>query len=660
MYISDIPDYFYRLCPAHQADFVRVHVVCDYGGIWLDSDTLVMHSLDSLFAILDSKDGFFIRENNEILWNGVFGSRPNTELMTQWKQRLRHILDEKKEAIAWSEVGCQMLQGMYNETSALYDSYELFNGLDTMYPVNWNHCVNSFLHQPYETYPCLVRDFQPVIVLVHSVYQAVEHMSIQDILGGNTPMNYFINKSFENAGISRTKLFTQQPIVTYTSSDFISSSIHACHCWEPTITNVFVHLLKKNKQQRNKQTTKKQPTTVIDIGCNFGYFSLVASSWLTADDKIVSVDANAVNLHLLQMSCDMNDGLPHILPCHVCISDKTGDLYAPGNKELVERVGNIGGMSYQKQETQTAGSVRSTTLDDLVASHNITDVLLLKIDIEGGEWNALRGATRILNNVKNIIIEISPVFNQDSENILNLLRDNDYELFDIPLQECGPFFQDDDYVTHKPINDISDFVKSIPVQTNIWARKKPKYVVITDWIQTYVTMEPFHFVQHLETLGWEIMLLSQINVDTLQQQPDTTVLCVTYDDLDIGRIKHKNVFLIYKMDDLYPFKEVRRICTQQADLVIGPYQYLFHTDEKVKRMYPNLNLVMSYQVFYSAVPAFFSSIPFSTTPKQKVLVTGALGHEYPLRLWIHSDETFAPYVERYNHPGYGSHSEDVN
>ena len=41
MIIENIPKYFYDLCPAHQADFVRVHVICDYGGIWLDSDTLI-------------------------------------------------------------------------------------------------------------------------------------------------------------------------------------------------------------------------------------------------------------------------------------------------------------------------------------------------------------------------------------------------------------------------------------------------------------------------------------------------------------------------------------------------------------------------------------------------------------------------------------------
>ena len=63
-YIEDVPYYFSNLCPAHQADFVRVNVICDFGGIWLDSDTLVLNSLDSLFDYIERKDGFFIKENN--------------------------------------------------------------------------------------------------------------------------------------------------------------------------------------------------------------------------------------------------------------------------------------------------------------------------------------------------------------------------------------------------------------------------------------------------------------------------------------------------------------------------------------------------------------------------------------------------------------------
>jgi len=94
-YVNDIPEYFYDLCPAHQADFVRVNVICDYGGIWLDSDTLVLDSLDSLFDIIDNNEGFLIKQNNNILSNGIFGSEKETPFMKEWKNKMRIMLDSK-------------------------------------------------------------------------------------------------------------------------------------------------------------------------------------------------------------------------------------------------------------------------------------------------------------------------------------------------------------------------------------------------------------------------------------------------------------------------------------------------------------------------------------------------------------------------------------
>lgn len=197
-YIQDIPDYFSNLCPAHQADFIRVNVICDYGGIWLDSDTLVVDSLDSLFDFIETKNGFFIKENNYILWNGIFGSRPNTPLMVEWKKQMRMLLDSKLGQIGWCDIGNAMLQDMYNKNSNLYDNYNIFTGLDNLYPVNWCNCVTEFIDKPYDNYKTIIREYQPLIVLVNSVYKKLEDKTEKEILEGNMPLNYFINKSFEN------------------------------------------------------------------------------------------------------------------------------------------------------------------------------------------------------------------------------------------------------------------------------------------------------------------------------------------------------------------------------------------------------------------------------------------------------------------------------
>lgn len=199
-YIKTIPDYFNDLLPAHQADFIRVNVICDYGGIWLDSDTLVMDDLTRLFNIINNKDGFFMLENNEILFNGVFGSKPNTPLMIEWKTKLLTILDTKKQTINWTEIGNSLLENIKNNNPEYYNNYKLFNGLDNMYPVNWNNCVDEFITKPYDNYKTIEKDFQPLIVLVNSVYKKLETdiNNEKDILAGNLPLNYFINKSITN------------------------------------------------------------------------------------------------------------------------------------------------------------------------------------------------------------------------------------------------------------------------------------------------------------------------------------------------------------------------------------------------------------------------------------------------------------------------------
>jgi 2-polyprenyl-3-methyl-5-hydroxy-6-metoxy-1,4-benzoquinol methylase len=205
-YVDTLPDYFYRLRPAHQADFVRVYVICQYGGIWLDSDTIVLDSLDTLFDKLESGNGFFIRENNEDLSNGIFGSKKQTPLMIEWKKRLTESLDDKKEYIFWTEIGNDILHSMMVENSFLYNDYEIINGLDNMYPVNWNNCVNEFIEKPYENYKTIIRPYQPLVVLVNRVYKAFESKTEDEIRNGTTPLHYFMKRSLESGRILHPEL----------------------------------------------------------------------------------------------------------------------------------------------------------------------------------------------------------------------------------------------------------------------------------------------------------------------------------------------------------------------------------------------------------------------------------------------------------------------
>jgi hypothetical protein len=80
----------------------------------------------------------------------------------------------------------------------LYENYKIFNGLDNLYPVNWNNCVKEFIEKPYENYKKIIRSNQPLVVLVNSVYKKLEDLSEDEILKMNMPLNYFINLSNKN------------------------------------------------------------------------------------------------------------------------------------------------------------------------------------------------------------------------------------------------------------------------------------------------------------------------------------------------------------------------------------------------------------------------------------------------------------------------------
>ena len=293
-YIPHIPDYFSRLCPAHQADFVRVHVICEYGGIWLDSDTLVLDSLDSLFDTINDKNGFFIKQNNTCLWNGVFGSKKQTPLMIEWKTRMMSILNVKKETIEWCEIGNGILGNIKFEKPALYENYQIFDGLDNMYPVNFDKCVSEYINKPYDNYKTIVRKYQPLVVLVNSVYKALEEKPKQSILNGNIPLNYFIQTSYSNSYIHliQSDIFNQRLTILNTALKK-SLDIHNVPCF--LIGNLFYD----HEQPRFYQSplladccekrirlfnAAKRSTVMFEIGLNGGhsaFLSLMSNNTLT-------------------------------------------------------------------------------------------------------------------------------------------------------------------------------------------------------------------------------------------------------------------------------------------------------------------------------------------------------------------------------------------
>jgi hypothetical protein len=198
-YVNRIPDYFWKLSLTHQADWLRVQVICKWGGLWLDSDTIVMSDLSEVFDILKTKEGFLIdepRKKTSILINGVFASRPSTRLMLEWKNKME-ILLESKSKIKWTEIGEHILQKIRFQHSGYLSEYLILNAKETVYPISWGESYKEFIEKPYENYKNLTKDFQPFVMVTSLIYREAEKLSEEEILT-KTPMSYFIRKSYQS------------------------------------------------------------------------------------------------------------------------------------------------------------------------------------------------------------------------------------------------------------------------------------------------------------------------------------------------------------------------------------------------------------------------------------------------------------------------------
>jgi len=128
--------------------------------------------------------------------------------------------------------------------------------------------------------------------------------------------------------------------------------------------------------------------------------------------------------------------------------------------------------------------------------------------------------------------------------------------------------------------------------------------------------------------GWEPVKLSELCLDTFKTG-NNLIVCVTYDDLDITQLKviNSNNIVIYRIDDIFPFRLARQQCIRHADYVCGPYIYL-----KIEQIYSDFNRDKAFWIPYSVPDANIPEEPkYNSSPWEKILVSGRLGPMYPFR-----------------------------
>lgn len=113
-YLPDLPDDVLRIKEiAHKADMIRSMLVARHGGMWLDSDAVVLQDLNWLFDLLDDHE--FVGFNNEGRlgeqrpWVRVncFASRAGGAVISEWVSRQQAKFP--RTTYGWEEIGTEIL-----------------------------------------------------------------------------------------------------------------------------------------------------------------------------------------------------------------------------------------------------------------------------------------------------------------------------------------------------------------------------------------------------------------------------------------------------------------------------------------------------------------------------------------------------------------------
>jgi FkbM family methyltransferase len=171
----------------------------------------------------------------------------------------------------------------------------------------------------------------------------------------------------------------------------------------------------------------KQGDIVVDIGAHMGRYTIISSKRVGANGKVVAIEAHPGNFEMLKSNIKLNQ-LTNVIPLNYAAYSKETkiNLYLPEVESGYTIYNTI--MSNRARTEDKFVEVSANTLDYLLQLNEITDVNWVKIDVEGAEFEVLKGASNVLSKSKDIALLIEVHGKDTYEPIIESLRSYNFKI----------------------------------------------------------------------------------------------------------------------------------------------------------------------------------------------------------------------------------------
>lgn len=177
------------------------------------------------------------------------------------------------------------------------------------------------------------------------------------------------------------------------------------------VSNFGSSIIKNNYYEMDLLTSLKdilkEGDTFIDLGANEGFFSIVASKIVGNKGQVVSIEPQSRLQKVITRNIEKNHAW-NVGIFQRVISDSNGIAILQLAPDMNTGSSGIVRMTKYMNRTEEVIQLR---LVDFIEQLNITKIDLLKIDIEGFEYEAVLGSKELFESgiVKNIALELHPL-----------------------------------------------------------------------------------------------------------------------------------------------------------------------------------------------------------------------------------------------------------
>ena len=135
---------------------------------------------------------------------------------------------------------------------------------------------------------------------------------------------------------------------------------------------------------------------VLDIGAYIGHFALQAARFVGPEGRVFAFECHPVTFRFLQHNIAINKRHETVVAVQKAVAHQSGVMpfFLRGADKTLSSL-------WQSHRADETVEVEATSIDEMFADEQID---VIKLDVEGGEIQALRGMERTLARAKKLVL----------------------------------------------------------------------------------------------------------------------------------------------------------------------------------------------------------------------------------------------------------------